>query len=324
MPDAGYLQYLREVCTQHGALLIFDEVMTGFRLAEAACRNWKRSSPTSPASAKSSAAACPSEPSVDAPISWTGSLRLGRLSGRHAQRQSARHGAGIAALKLLEELDPYAPLDRLGGSCATLSSPRRAPRDRCPGAAVRLDVQHLFQPRSGPRLHHGAPVRRQDFGRFFHACLAQAFISRPAPSRPVSSARPRRTCHRSRLRSADSGDPGTVTFTRRRMKTPFLGPVPVATSVSEWTCDAPLAHARGYKFCLQGRAFSAFSSACRSSSSPLSALRFPLRNAAARCVAPRHAGRGLDRLPGHRAGIFSVQVTGIVRNTLGPQIADHL
>jgi len=28
------------------------------------------------------------------------------------------------------------------------------------------------------------------FGRFFHACLAQASISRPARSKPVSSARP--------------------------------------------------------------------------------------------------------------------------------------
>ena len=32
-PREGYLQHLRELCTQHGALLIFDEVMTGFRVA---------------------------------------------------------------------------------------------------------------------------------------------------------------------------------------------------------------------------------------------------------------------------------------------------
>ncbi len=32
-PNPGYLQALRELCTRHGALLIFDEVMTGFRLA---------------------------------------------------------------------------------------------------------------------------------------------------------------------------------------------------------------------------------------------------------------------------------------------------
>ncbi len=33
LPRPGYLQALRELCTQHGTLLIFDEVMTGFRVA---------------------------------------------------------------------------------------------------------------------------------------------------------------------------------------------------------------------------------------------------------------------------------------------------
>jgi glutamate-1-semialdehyde 2,1-aminomutase len=32
-PREGFLQHLRELCTRHGALLIFDEVMTGFRVA---------------------------------------------------------------------------------------------------------------------------------------------------------------------------------------------------------------------------------------------------------------------------------------------------
>jgi glutamate-1-semialdehyde 2,1-aminomutase len=32
-PLAGYLQGLRELCDKHGALLLFDEVMTGFRVA---------------------------------------------------------------------------------------------------------------------------------------------------------------------------------------------------------------------------------------------------------------------------------------------------
>ncbi|MEO0649521.1 MAG: glutamate-1-semialdehyde 2,1-aminomutase, partial [Planctomycetota bacterium] len=32
-PAPGFLEGLRELCTQHGALLVFDEVMTGFRVA---------------------------------------------------------------------------------------------------------------------------------------------------------------------------------------------------------------------------------------------------------------------------------------------------
>jgi glutamate-1-semialdehyde 2,1-aminomutase len=33
LPREGYLQHLRALCTTHGAILIFDEVMTGFRVA---------------------------------------------------------------------------------------------------------------------------------------------------------------------------------------------------------------------------------------------------------------------------------------------------
>ena len=32
-PDPGYLELLRRLCDEHGALLVFDEVMTGFRVA---------------------------------------------------------------------------------------------------------------------------------------------------------------------------------------------------------------------------------------------------------------------------------------------------
>ena len=31
-PEAGFLEMLREITRKHGALLIFDEVITGFRL----------------------------------------------------------------------------------------------------------------------------------------------------------------------------------------------------------------------------------------------------------------------------------------------------
>ncbi len=34
LPAAGFLETLREQCTKHGAVLIFDEVMTGFRVAQ--------------------------------------------------------------------------------------------------------------------------------------------------------------------------------------------------------------------------------------------------------------------------------------------------
>src|SRR3712207_9534068 len=32
-PEHGFLELLRELCSEHGALLVFDEVITGFRVA---------------------------------------------------------------------------------------------------------------------------------------------------------------------------------------------------------------------------------------------------------------------------------------------------
>lgn len=41
-PQDGFLQGLREICTEDGALLVFDEVMTGFRLAPGGAQEYYR------------------------------------------------------------------------------------------------------------------------------------------------------------------------------------------------------------------------------------------------------------------------------------------
>ena len=40
LPEPGYLELLRELTTQYGALLIFDEVITGFRFARGGAQEW--------------------------------------------------------------------------------------------------------------------------------------------------------------------------------------------------------------------------------------------------------------------------------------------
>ena len=68
-PADGFLRALREVCTADGALLIFDEVISGFRAsAPAARRRWPACALTSRASARSSAAGCRSARTAAAPI----------------------------------------------------------------------------------------------------------------------------------------------------------------------------------------------------------------------------------------------------------------
>lgn len=45
IPRPGYLQGLRDLCTSHGIVLIFDEVMTGFRLAQGGAQQYYQVQP---------------------------------------------------------------------------------------------------------------------------------------------------------------------------------------------------------------------------------------------------------------------------------------
>ena len=52
-PDDGYLAGLRRICDQHGAILIFDEVKTGFRIALGGAQEWSGVTPDLATFAKS-------------------------------------------------------------------------------------------------------------------------------------------------------------------------------------------------------------------------------------------------------------------------------
>jgi len=101
MPQRGYLQGMRELCTKHGAVLIFDEVITGFRLAPGGAQAHFGVTPDLATFAKGLAAGFP----VSAIAGKRELMKyFGDLSVSHAGTYNAGAPCMAAALAALEEL----------------------------------------------------------------------------------------------------------------------------------------------------------------------------------------------------------------------------
>ncbi len=116
LPEPGYLAFLRELCTREGAVLIFDEVMTGFRLARGGVQEIECIRPDLTALGKIIGGGLPvgafgGRAEIMDQLAPLGPVyQAGTLSGNPLAM-----AAGIAALKLLETENTYARLDRIGG-----------------------------------------------------------------------------------------------------------------------------------------------------------------------------------------------------------------
>lgn len=119
-PDAGYLEFLREITSRHGAILIFDEVMTGFRLALGGVQEIEGITPDLttlgkiiggglPVGAFGGRAEIMDCLAPDGPV-----YQAGTLSGNPLAM-----AAGIAALKLLQADGVYERLQNLGAQIQT-------------------------------------------------------------------------------------------------------------------------------------------------------------------------------------------------------------
>ena len=173
-PDPGYLAGLSALCTREGTVLIFDEVMTGFRLARGGVQELEKINPDLTCLGKIIGGGLPvgafgGRAEIMDYLAPLGPVyQAGTLSGNPLAM-----AAGIAALRLLEETNPYPRLDALG----------KRLRDSILAAAKAkgLPVQ---VPQCGSMLSAfftPTPVRdyttallgdAKVFGRFFHACLA--------------------------------------------------------------------------------------------------------------------------------------------------------
>ena len=93
LPLTGYLEGLRKLCTDHGVVLIFDEVMTGFRLGLGGVQERTGITPDLTAMGKIIGGGLPvgALGGKNKDYEPSGSARSG-LSGRHLERQSIGYG----------------------------------------------------------------------------------------------------------------------------------------------------------------------------------------------------------------------------------------
>ena len=181
-PRADFLSILREECTKHGALLIFDEVMTGFRVARGGAQEIYGIKPDLTALGKVIGGGLPvgafggrgeimDRLSPDGPV-----YQAGTLSGNPLAM-----AAGLAQLRELERIDGWTLLEKLGAQFEE--------RARAAIAHAKIDVTFhrigsmfcLFFAR-GPIVDL-ASAQRSDlkiFARFFHACLKRGVYFAPS------------------------------------------------------------------------------------------------------------------------------------------------
>jgi glutamate-1-semialdehyde 2,1-aminomutase len=113
-PDAGYLEGLRLVCDEHDALLIFDEVITGFRIARGGAQERYGVIPDLTILGKVMGGGFPcaafgGRRDVMEQLAPTGNVyQAGTLSGN-----PAAVAAGLSALDLIDREDPYAGLEAI-------------------------------------------------------------------------------------------------------------------------------------------------------------------------------------------------------------------
>lgn len=115
LPRPGFLEYLREVTAHHNALLIFDEVMTGFRLASGGAQQLHSIEPDLTTLGKIIGGGLPvgafggREDIMDCISPLGGVYQAGTLSGNPLAM-----AAGVAQLKDLVATDAWARLESLG------------------------------------------------------------------------------------------------------------------------------------------------------------------------------------------------------------------
>jgi glutamate-1-semialdehyde 2,1-aminomutase len=171
--EPGYLAHVRAATARHGTVLIFDEVMTGFRLARGGVQELESIVPDLTCLGKIIGGGLPvgafgGRAEIMDKLAPLGPVyQAGTLSGNPLAL-----AAGIAQLRLLDELKPYPRLDALGRQ-VTAAALAAAKVKGLPLQAPQCgSMFSLFF--TGQRVRDLPTAMNSDsrlFARFFHACL---------------------------------------------------------------------------------------------------------------------------------------------------------
>ncbi|MBM4144424.1 MAG: glutamate-1-semialdehyde-2,1-aminomutase [Lentisphaerae bacterium] len=182
MPDPGFLQALRDTATACGALLIFDEVITGFRLAPTTYGVLCGIKPDLTCIGKIIGGGLPigafgGRADVMDKLAPLGPVyQAGTLSGNPVAL-----AAGLATLRLLRQDPPYERIERMARRLAeglhSLASQLGIPFHPAQTGSM---LTPFF--RSGPprNLAEAKTSDTRAYGRFFHGMLDRGFYLPPA------------------------------------------------------------------------------------------------------------------------------------------------
>ena len=182
LPRPGYLEFLREVTTANGTLLIFDEVMTGFRVAKGGAQERFGVTPDLSCFGKVIGGGLPvgafgGRAEIMDCLAPVGPVyQAGTLSGNPVAM-----AAGIAAPEALEATDAYAKLERLGAAL------EMGLKEAARSASVPVQFNRCGSMFCGyfteAPVHNLADAMKSDrarFAKYFHGMLGEGIYLAPS------------------------------------------------------------------------------------------------------------------------------------------------
>tara|TARA_B100001057_G_scaffold142268_1_gene141977 strand:+ start:1894 stop:3165 length:1272 start_codon:yes stop_codon:yes gene_type:complete len=183
LPEDGYLEGLRKACSDNGTVLIFDEVMTGFRLGIGGVQERTGITPDLTAMGKIIGGGLPvgafgGKTEIMDFLAPLGPVyQAGTLSGNPLAM-----AAGIASLRMLKDNPPYERLNRLGKLLAT------GINDVANQKGIALQVPQtgsmfclFFSQNPVLNFEQALSSEVDSFKRIFQSCLANGIYLPPSP-----------------------------------------------------------------------------------------------------------------------------------------------